>query len=174
MAEATIKIDGININIRSDVFSVKFMDLVKTIEHFQEKYKQNNVITLAPKVLVPPMIMDLSKKSSPSVYNFERLTEDKINKVSQIIDRSEEPRDSVFYLSDSELMIQIKKYLKICNNAGIEEYYKDLMYRPFNLSGLYSKKYGIKTIRQRKIIRDMLRKCIEFTKSDLFKNKIRS
>jgi hypothetical protein len=31
MAEATITIDGINVHITSDIFSVKFMNLIKTI-----------------------------------------------------------------------------------------------------------------------------------------------
>jgi len=178
MAEATIKIDGINVNITSDIFSVKFMDLVKAIEHFQEKYKQPHNRFINPSQ--SRIMMDLSKKSfisftDASVHNFERIGDDKIKQISQIIDRIEEPKDEVFYLTDNELILQIEKYLKICNHTGIENYYKDirLKYRPFNLSGLYSKKYGIKTDKQRKIIRDMLRRCIQFTKSEYFKNKLK-
>jgi hypothetical protein len=171
MAEATIKIDGIDINVKSDIFSVKFMTLVKTIEKFQENYKQdgNNVCVETP--LQNPIVMDLSKRTTP-ISQEEKIK--RLNLLRQLPpSEDDEPRDAVFSLDDTTLIHRVQNYLHICNQADIEQYYRDtkIKYRPFNLGGLYSKKYGIKTEKQRKIIRDLLRKCIQFTKSEYFKSR---
>jgi hypothetical protein len=175
MAEATIKIDGIDINIKSDIFSVKFMTLVKTIEKFQENYKQdgNNLCVQPPQQ--NPMVIDLSKRVpvSNSITQEEKIK--RFNLLRQLPAlEDDEPRDAIFTFDDLTLIHQVQKYLHICNQADIEQYYRDnkIKYRPFHLGGLYSKKYGIKTDKQRKIIRDLLRKCIQFTNSEYFKSRI--
>ena len=137
MAEATIKIDGIDINVKSDIFSVKFMTLVKTIEKFQENYKQdgNNVCVETPQQ--NPIVMDLSKRTTPISNLISQ--EEKIKRLNLLRQlpplEDDEPRDSVFTLDDTTLIHQVQNYLHICNQTDIEQYYRDnkIKYRPFNL-----------------------------------------
>jgi hypothetical protein len=100
------------------------------------------------------------------------VSHEEIDKVKKIICESNEPKDAIFHLSDNDLIMQLKKILQICNDANIMKYYQEhkIKYRCFNLSGLFSEKYGIKTEKQRKIIRDMFRRCIQFTHTEYFKN----
>ena len=199
MAEATIKIDGITVHITSDIFSVKFMNLIKTIENFQEKC--TFIDEPLKKQPQGPIKMDLSSKNTKNIYytktpinppvqrltkptpnltftnksidNFKEVSQDEIEKVKKTLYDQDEPKDAIFNLSDIDLITQVKRYLQICNGAEIESYYKsqNIKYRPFHLSGLYSERFGIKTDKQKRIIRDMLRRCIEFTETEHFKNK---
>ena len=163
MADATIKLDNIEIFIKSDIFSHKFMELIKSIEKFNEIYSKTNVDY--PIQRKGPIIIDISK-SAPVNIN-------QINQVRRIIKDIDDVRDEVFKLSDEELIKAIKTYLQICIKAGISDYYREnkIPYRVFQLSGLYSEKNGIRTEKQRRKIRDMLRKCIEFTETEYYKEK---
>lgn len=111
--------------------------------------------------------------TNKSIDNFKEVSQDEIEKVKKTLYDQDEPKDAIFNLNDIDLITQVKRYLQICNGADIESYYKsqNIKYRPFHLSGLYSERFGIKTDKQKRIIRDMLRRCIEFTETEHFKNK---
>jgi hypothetical protein len=57
---------------------------------------------------------------------------------------------------------------------GIDDYYRknNIKYRSFNLTGLYSKKFGIKSDKQRYVIRELCRCCDKFLHSDYINSKI--
>jgi hypothetical protein len=145
MAEANIRTDKIDIIVKSKTLSVDFMNTVKNIENMLE-----TDIPILPK--------QESKRG-------------KVYMIKNII----EPNDDIFNMSDIELINQLKNYLELCYLGEIGDYYREnnIKYRTFRLTGLYSNKNGIKTDKQRKILRDMLRRCIDFTKTDFFKSKIK-
>jgi hypothetical protein len=145
MAEANISTDEIDIIVKSKNLSVNFMNTVKNIENMLE-----TDVAILP-------------KQTPN--------HGKVYLIKNII----EPNDQIFNMTDIELINQLQNYLELCYLGEIGDYYREnnIKYRTFRLTGLYSKKNGIKTDKQRKILRDMLRRCIDFTKTDFFKNKIK-
>lgn len=163
MADATVKIDNMEIFIKSDKFSHKFMELIKSIEKFNDIYSKTHIDY--PIVRKGPIVVDFTKSAPVNACI--------IKQVKKVIKDTEEVRDEVFKLSDEELIKAIKTYLQICIKAGISDYYREnkIPYRVFQLSGLYSEKNGIRTEKQRRKIRDMLRKCIEFTETEYYKEK---
>ena len=76
-------------------------------------------------------------------------------------------------MNDSELIKEVEELLSISKKNGIEDYYRknNIKYRPFNLGGLYSKKLGIKSDRQRYCIRELCRVCNKFILSDYVKER---
>lgn len=165
MADATVKIDNMEIFIKSDKFSHKFMELIKSIEKFNEVYSKTHIDY--PIIRKDPIVIDISKSAPVNAYM--------IKEVKKVIKDNEDIKDEVFKLTDDELIKAIKSYLQMCVKAGISEYYVEnkIPYRVFQLTGLYSEKNGIKTEKQRRKIRDMLRKCIEFTQTDYYKEKVK-
>ncbi len=137
MSEALIKLNGIEIIIKSKIFSVNFMNVVEDIKNCIENQNQ---------------------------FKSNRIDNEIENKIDNEINK----------LSDDDLIKLIQKLLLMCKKNNIEEYYikNKIKYRSFNLSSLYSKKYGIKTEKQRNIIKDMIKKCLEFIKTDYYKNKL--
>ena len=84
-----------------------------------------------------------------------------------------EPQDRYVFMNDEELINETEKVLILSKKYGIEEYYRqnNLKYRPFNLGGLYSKKQGIKSEKQRYMIRELVRTCQQFLESDSVSKK---
>lgn len=132
MAEATIKIDGIEVNIKSNIFSEKFMNLVKTIENFDQKRSNNKI----------------QKNNS---------------------DLNSEPNDAVYYLTDIDLLENTVRILDICKKANIEKYYNFEDINPYVES--YIEKRGFTNKNARKVLKDILRKCIDYAKTEEFKNQ---
>jgi hypothetical protein len=90
--------------------------------------------------------------------------------VSEILSEKDEESviDEFTEISDKNLIKRVKNLLEEAHKYNITEYYSEnnIKYRAFNLSSLYSEKYGFRSKIQKDKIKDMARKCIQFLDSE--------
>ncbi len=143
MAEATIKMEGIEVNIKSEIFSEKFMKLVKTIESF-----------------------DLSKNVSESTN--KQINTKKLNSPQA----PPATMDIIHYMSDIDVMDNVQRVIKIAKEHKIEEYYNEKIEEISDYLKTYKHGTGFTNNNARVVLKSILRKCLEFSKTDYFKNQI--
>jgi hypothetical protein len=103
MAEAIIRMDQIEIHMKSEIFSEKFLKLVHLIERYNDNYKNNNpIIPKSYPNIQFPLIYDLREKEPPPP-DIEK---------------------EILQLSDYDLIMKARKYLALANQTGIEKFYR--------------------------------------------------
>jgi hypothetical protein len=105
---------------------------------------------------------DISLKDLRDYLKNRRKLE-KENMIEIVFEEPIEPDDIFRKLNDSQLIMNVKKLLSNAKKEGIEKYYSQngFKYRHFNLRGLIFNN-GIANENNRKIIRDICRKCYDF------------
>jgi hypothetical protein len=164
---------------------ISVYDMIKKLEKYEElskKLEQYERICDTPEDTI--FQEDLYDETSSS-YSRETTSSNNSNTtississedfitVDGITRYKDEVEDEYLQMNDKELIIDAENILKQSKKYGIEEHYRknNLKYRPFNLGGLYSKRHGIKSEKQRYMIRELLRTCIKYLESDTVKNK---
>jgi hypothetical protein len=104
---------------------------------------------------------------SSNVDNVENKCKTQTPFMDDILDKLNEPNDRFMKMEDRQLIDSVSKLLEMTNKMNISEYYKknrkEINLRDFNLRGLVSNnliKFNSES--NRKKIRDLGRKCIEF------------
>lgn len=123
-------------------------------------------ITITINIEEKEYIIKIENINSDSNRSIER--KDKSERfIDDILDKLNEPNDRFMKMDDKELIKTVSKLLEMSNKLNISEYYKkirkEMNMREFNLRGLVSNnsiKFNSET--NRKKIRDLARKCIEF------------
>jgi hypothetical protein len=83
----------------------------------------------------------------------------------------DEPEDEFLDLNDLDLIDSAQQLLNDAKQFNIEGFYNQFNHkRRFNLSGLYSVKNGIKSNKQRYLIRDLCRLCKQYLNSNYVSN----
>jgi hypothetical protein len=142
MAEATIKLEGMEINIKSDIFSEKFMKLVKTIETFDENKQK-------PSQIIP------KKCNEANIINQPKHTQ----------------MDLVYFLSDIDVKDNIERILNMAKEYKIEEYYNEKIDDITPYLKTYRHGSGFTDKNAREILKSILRKCLDFSKTDFYINQ---
>jgi hypothetical protein len=150
MAEAIVKIDHIEINIKSEIFSEKFMKLIQNIENFNIQYNQ------------------VSNKISSNDYNFPLLVDLRNIETQKSLELFKFEEKDIFKLSDKDLITNTRKYLEICYRYGMEKFYR----KKLKISDLvFDNQTIIPSNEIRNKIRRILYKCIIYISSDQFIKK---
>lgn len=118
-------------------------------------------------------IHSISTTSSNSNSTFSSIVSDEFLTIEGIVKHKDEIEDEYLYMNDNELINEVEDLLVRSKKYGIEDYYRknNLKYRPFNLGGLYSKRLGIKSNKQRYMIRELSRTCKKYLESDYVSDK---
>ena len=169
--KVNITLDKSQVDINKDIFieiivdskkTVKFStcDLIKKLESEilftslfsvnQENANDNTIINFK------------SDFADENVNEKENEKKEKENEKKEKGNEIDEPDDELMYMDDINLIQNADKIIIDAKEIGIEEHYRKnkISYRPFNLGGLYSKKWGIKSDKQRYQIRDLCRTCM--------------
>jgi hypothetical protein len=113
-----------------------------------------------------------SKSSSKSSKSTTSISTNDFTTIENITFHKDEQEDELLYYDDQTLISETEKILILSRKYKIEDYYKQnkISHRPFTLSGLYSKKNGIKSPKQKYMIRELYRTCENFLETDYAKN----
>jgi hypothetical protein len=116
---------------------------------------------------------DRDNSSSSSISETLSLESSDFVVVNGVQKHISEPEDDLIYLNDRDLIKKVDYYLKLAKKYEIEEFYRKNKMKPkrFGLSGLYTSKFGIKTEKQRYLIRDLCRVCKQYINSEYVENK---
>lgn len=167
----------INFEIASSKIKIslnQIFNLIKKVELESETNEINKDDTETGSLnSILDTVSSVSSNSTTSISsNLSSQTND-FTCIEGITKHKDEPDDEYIFMNDEELIKEVEELLNISKKNGIEDYYRknNIKYRPFNLGGLYSKKLGIKSDRQRYCIRDLCRVCKTFILSDYLKER---
>lgn len=157
----------IQIKINNKNYKIPYSSFEQYFELLDEQDEtQSNISNKSGKT-------DKSKTSTQDSEN--NLPKDFIN-VDGFMKRKDEINDKYIKYSDKELVECFENLVKVSKKYSIEEYfkYKEIEHRPLTLTGLYSRKCGIRSDKQRYNIRELCRLCETFLMSDYVESKRKS
>ena len=144
---------------------ISIYDLIKTLENDSSSSYEEDTISVGSSSTSTSTSTSLSSSSTYS--SISTITSTDFRCIDGVTKHKDEPNDEYVNMDDEELIINVERLLIESKKNGIEDYYRknNLKYRVFNLTGLYSKKFGIKSEKQRYHIRDLCRTCNKYLKN---------